>query len=397
MLRGAMVRATTAGGYRRLGGLALVALACSCEGSGPTTTTAAASAAALTATSGAKTKAASELAPTAAPSVGLASGTLVPIAEFAHAAQVAIRGRQWGALLFRDGSDAAKGEPVRMVRGGLGMSSLTIQAPFTVHQVRAANLAEGRVAWVDGALPKQRLSVWDDGRQGPVVEGAFLGGAVGSTQAIVFTGSIDQRGTIDRPNGKRAVRLRAGAWQWLSLPGPAEAGWAKCYWDAAARPETDDFTLLQLCRAPGREFAYAVYALAADSDAPRRVAFDNAVFAAQGTARGTFQVSDDGTLCLGSDQLGSSVGSMTLARLLSGASSWSVTKQRLPTRLMSTLGVYGDRLLFTSGDGKLLESANGGETFSQVTLSEPAVLRGCSQVGCLLRTLREERWWLRAW
>jgi hypothetical protein len=102
------------------------------------------------------------------------------------------------------------------------------------HQIIAANPAEGRVAWVQGLLPRQRLSIWQNGSSSPEQEGAFHGGAVARTQALIFTGRIGRSGTVSLSDGKRAARFQQGGWHWLDLPAPAERNSGESRYSTAA-------------------------------------------------------------------------------------------------------------------------------------------------------------------
>ncbi|HEY4118652.1 MAG TPA: hypothetical protein VGM56_12390 [Byssovorax sp.] len=302
----------------------------------------------------------------------------------------------WVALVRKDDADASIKEPLALVtstgeRTWLPFSSAG-DLSGRVARYYAGNLVARRFLYADGVLPKVRLHVWGKGDSDATVEGTFplLGGAVvAETQALAVPGKMDKRGWVEQPNGPRAARYRAGAWTYVDLPPPAEPGWSSCFWGAAARPKTDEITLLQICAAQGREFAYALFRLAPDGDALTRVPFDNAVFTDPRAARGEFEIEDDGTFDLSSDVSGRDDGEMTLARLRPGKDAWQIVHVRMPTRLMSTVGVHGDHLLFTDG-AEVHESTDGGASFHVAPwpTEAPGMLGGCNAFGCAFGEIR---------
>ncbi len=318
--------------------------------------------------------------------------------ELDHAYAPRITDGGWGALAFRDDSDHAKSLPLRLVRHRVGEAVERYDLPCRAAEVIAENPVAGRVAWVEGAIPKQKLRLWDLGMTSEALEGIFKDGALGESQALILTGRMDRRGWVERANGRTAFRHRGGKWSELELPGPAEAGFAQCFWDVTERRGTDDFVLLQICAAPGREFAYAVFRLEAGGDEPVRIPFDNAVFSQRRMARGSFVVDGDGTINLGNLSLGRETGETALARLRPGANDWAVVRRSAPTRMMSSVGTSGDRVLMDSGPGELLVSRDGGKVFETVPLeASGSDLRGCSQLGCLFATAGPARVVLRRW
>ena len=235
------------------------------------------------------------------------------------------------------------------------------------------------------------MHVWGKGDSDATVEGTFplMGAAVvAQTQALVVLGKMDRRGWVEQANGSRAARYRAGAWGYVDLPQAPEPGWSSCFWGAAARPKTDEITLLQICAAPDRPMAYALFRLAADGDALTRVPFDNAPFDAR-AARGAFEIEDDGTMDVSVGLGGRETGALTLARLRPGKDAWQIVRVEMPTRLLSSIGVWGDRMLFTDG-AEMRESTDAGASFHTAPMPSPlpGMLGGCNASGCSFDEMR---------
>lgn len=253
-----------------------------------------------------------------------------------------------------------------------------------------ANLRERRFVYATGTQPRIRLQLWDKQDVGGSVEDVFPlhgGSAVSKTQALVVTGKMDRSGFVDRPTGPRAARFRNGSWGFVELPKPPEKDWSNCFFDVAARPGSDEMIVLQICAAPGREFAYAVHRLSGEGDELVRIPFDNSVFK-PGAARGDFLVEEDGTIDLGITVTGREDGSMTLARLRGGGEAWQVVHLKMPARLLSSVGVYRDRLLVTDGGSDVRESSDGGKTFRKIEPFGvgPGMVGRCNGWGCTYRS-----------
>jgi len=317
--------------------------------------------------------------------------------ELANAHSAELTGDGWVGLTRKAGGDLATIQPLVLVWSKAGGAVERLELPFSgaaaagggTPYLVEANLRERRFVYATGTQPKIRLQVWDKQDVGDAVEGSFAlhgGSAVSKTQALVALGKMDPNGFVDRPTGPRAARFRNGAWAFVDLPKSPEKDWTDCFYDAAARPQSDEMIVLQICTAPGRELAYAVYRLAADSDQPVRIPFDNSVFE-PGAARGEFSVEDDGTIDLGVTVTGRE-GAVTLARLRGGGRKWHVVRLNMPARLLSSVGVYRDRLLFTDGGSDVRESSDGGKTFRKIEPFgvEPGMVGRCNGWGCTFKS-----------
>ncbi|MDC3954359.1 hypothetical protein [Polyangium jinanense] len=312
--------------------------------------------------------------------------------ELHNAFQAELTATGFRGIVLKDASDAAKIQPPSFVAVESGSKPERIELPFSLAgdmkggpHFMASNLSARRFLYAEGTLPKIRVRVWSNGEVGPPVEGQvplFGGAAISTTQALVFFGKMDRRGFVDRPNAPRAALHRNGSWTMIDLPPPAEKDWHDCFWDAAARRNSEELVVLQICSAPRREMAYALYRL--KGEAFSRIPFDNEVFNPVRAARGEFAVEEDGTIDLGSQVSGREEGEMTLARLRGGREPWKVVKVRMPTRLLSSVGASGDRLLFTDGGDDVRGSADGGDTFQKLAAFAPGPgsLGQCNRFGC---------------
>lgn len=326
-----------------------------------------------------------------------------PELENAVAAQLTPDG--WIGLVRQSAKDEAITKPLTLVWSSGDAKVERLEMPFastsdptgTVPRLVASDLALRRFLVAVGGSPNVKVHVWEAGKRSAEVEGTFPdygGHAIAKTQAIVITGRMDRRGFVDHANGRQAKRYRNGAWTSFDLPKPAEKDWASCFWDATARPDSDEIVLLQICAAPRREMAYALYRLDADGDGATRIPFDNGVFNPVRAARGSFKIEADGTIDLGSTISGVEEGEMTLARLRGGHDPWSIVHVRMPSRLLSSAGMDGDHVLLTDGEKDLRESSDGGKTFQpERALARGALgyFRGCNPTGCAFLTLGSER------
>ncbi|APR81542.1 Hypothetical protein A7982_06891 [Minicystis rosea] len=314
--------------------------------------------------------------------------------ELRNAFHAELTATGWRGVVLQDASDAAKSKPLTLVALEGGSRVERIELPFSLAgnltgapRFMVENLAARRFLYAEGTLPKIRVHVWSDGASGPPVEGMvplFGGAAISTTQALVFFGKMDRRGWVEWPNAPRAALHRNGSWTMIDLPPPAEKDWHDCFWSATARANGGEIVALQICAAPRREMAYALYRLAGDAEGFSRIPFDNEVFNPVRAARGTFKVEEDGTIDLGSHVPGREDGEMTLARLRGGREPWKVVKVRMPTRLASSVGLSGERLLFTDGGDDARGSTDGGDTITKLAplLPEPGALSQCNTFGC---------------
>lgn len=290
--------------------------------------------------------------------------------ELANAVAVEPTADGWIAVVTKDGSDAAKSQPLSLVTAA-GPKIERVELPFSSagdRRLFAENLAARRFLFIEGALPKLHLRVWDRGTKDASFEGSFplIGGAaVSRTQALAVTGKMDHRGWVERSNGRTAALFRDGSWRRIDLPGAPEKDWFDCSWDVGAEPASDDFVLLQVCTAPKRPFAYALFELAAGATSLERIPFDNELFRAAGSSPGELEVEEDGTIDVGIDVVGLR-GAMEVARLRGGKPPWQVFHVELPTRLLSSAVLSGDHVLVTNGGRDLFESKDGGKTFARL-------------------------------
>lgn len=309
-------------------------------------------------------------------------------APLVHAISAELTATGWVGIVRKDSSDKAISEPLTLVWAPDGKTVHRTRLPFSMEGdaiLVSANLAARRFVYMDENLPKLRLHVWGKPASDATIEGLFpeLGGAaVSATQALVVTGRA-RNGSVDMSNGTRVARYRAGTWSFVKLPKPAEKRWARCFWDAAARPGTDDMVLLQICSAPRREFAYALFRLAPDADRFTRIPFDNSVFNPVHESRGDFTIETDGTIDLSNQNTGMK-GSLTLARLVHGHPPWKVVTIHMPTRLMSSVGVWGKHMIFTDGGRDVRESSDSGRTFKKIKpfAHHSGFLGRCNAFGC---------------
>ncbi|NUP07435.1 MAG: hypothetical protein HOW73_15400 [Polyangiaceae bacterium] len=282
------------------------------------------------------------------------------------------------ALVRKDNTDDSVSLPLRMVEKH-GDDATFTEVPFNMSSLLASNLPAKRFLFEEGEGPKKKVRIWTAAGLSEPIEDTVATGAVGETQALALVGKIDRFQMVSRADLPRGHRYRDGAWRPIELPPPAEKDFAGCFWNVDARPKTDELVLLQICSAPMREMAYAVFKLGPASDTFERVPFDNALFDAVQAFRGTFNVEEDGTIDIGNNN----PGKMYLARLRPGASTWKVIERELPTRLMSSTGVFGERILMTDAGVKTLESSDEGATFREVpTLM--GMLTQCNQYACTL-------------
>jgi hypothetical protein len=315
--------------------------------------------------------------------------------ELQHVFHARLTPDGWIALVLQRSDDRAIHEPLSLVWSAGGTIERR-ELPFVLAEDGSGktplffgvDATVRRFLVAVGLQPKIRIHVWDQRDEDAVIEGTFFpygGHAIAKTQALVVMGRMDKRGFVDHANGHTAYRYKNGAWNAFELPKPAENAWADCFWDVTARPGTDEFVLLQICAAPRREMAYALFRLDVEGDGMTRIPFDNEVFNPVRAGRGRFSIEEDGTIDLGSKIGGMDDGEMTLARLRGGKEPWSIVHMRMPTRLASSDGVFGDHVLLTDGGPRLRESKDGGRTFAPIPrLADDAIGRfdTCNAEGC---------------
>jgi hypothetical protein len=333
-------------------------------------------------------------AASSSPAAPLIASVVAPIAatplprvfsppELDHAVHAELLPDGFCGIVRVDSSDASLAKPLTLVCHEGSRAVDRVELPFNQHQLLAANFPARRFLWLDGGA-----RIWDRGRVSDAITGSFFeyGAAIGTTQALVLTGKPGKLPFIDRANGDKAARYRDGRWAFVALPKPAEKDWASCFWDAQVKPGSDDFVLLQICAAPRREFAYALFSLAAAADEATRIPFDNQVFDPVRASRGTFQVEEDGTIDLGSQSPGHS----TLARYEPAQGAWRAIELRARTRLASSFTAHGPNVLWTSGWwGKDLQvSSDGGATFVEAEPVDGAPSH-CNAFGCAFISMRD--------
>ncbi len=295
----------------------------------------------------------------------------------------------WSAILLESAADAALARPAILVSSSGGaVERLTL--PFSSAgdlkgspRLFDAGLGVRRFIVAEGKLPNMQLRVWEPrGYVGDPVEGTFplIGGAaITKRQAIAVMGKLDRRGWVESANATRAARHRDGVWSIVDLPAPPEKTWVDCRWDATAAPAADFILLAQMCVAPKHPRAYALYRLDAGSDTFEPVPFDNDLFTGLDPARGMFGVEADGTIDVGSQNLGKDDGEMELARLRPGKSKWEIVRVKIPTRLATTACAAGDRIVVTDAGTDVRESSDGGRTFAA---SAPLSIDGGALADC---------------
>lgn len=322
-----------------------------------------------------------------------------PLPLLSSATSMRLDSRGVGALIR---AEAKKGEyqrPLSWVRHLEGEEPEKLLIGPQFYGITAANTLAGRVVLLEGRIPNQKLTLWEKGESVRGPTGIFKGGALAQSDAVILTGRMDKQGRVARANGRVAHLYRDKKWRELSLPGPPEKFWAKCFWDARARPESDDLVLLQICRAPGREFAYAFYRLEDSRDELRRLDFDNSLFPDRRMARGHFGIEEDGTINMSSLTLGVK-GAVTYVRRRAEGESWKrVWIPHPKTSVMLNVAFFGQRVFLSSGKGKLWESNDDGASFSLVSEKAPEgfLVGGCSAQGCLMDGHEPETVLLRRW
>ncbi len=351
---------------------------CSSQGDSST-----ASSSSLPASSASVLRPSAQASPTAAPthsgSVSAQKVTLRPSGTFSHP-------------LITDGFDGeltatgfvalvakAPDLPLSLVRVEDEQALPTISLPFSFHALIASSFTAKRFLFAETTTnQKKKVRIWDQGALSTEVEDQIVNGAVGMSQAVALTGKPDERGFLSFANTDRALRFRNRGWQPIALPKPAEKGFSDCFWSIRERPLSDDFLLKQICGAPRREFAYALFWLKSDSDEFERVPFDNALFDPVRASGGAFDVEADGTINLGANN----PGKLTLARLPFGSSDWKVLVREMPTRLASSSGAYGNHVVFTDA-GPGVVSSDGGQSY-RPSGEIPGIITRCNAWGCTI-------------
>ena len=141
------------------------------------------------------------------------------------------------ALVLDDNSDASIDKPMHLVERS-GDRVVRTAMPFSMLQLKDANLVGRRFLFSETEGPKKRMRVWSDGTLSEPIEDNIADGVVGRSQAIVLLGKVDRIQMVSRADLPRAHRLVNGAWRPLTLPAPAEKDFAGCFWDAAVGPGT---------------------------------------------------------------------------------------------------------------------------------------------------------------